>query len=1086
MNGKRQSFVAVLLLGACLALRADVRATSSTVVISQVYGGGGNSGATYTNDFVELFNRGAVPVDLSGWSVQYASATGTTWQRTDLAGTVQPGQYYLVQESAGTAGTVSLPTPDAIGTIAMSATAGKVALVSSATSLSGACPTGAWVDLVGYGAANCSEAAAAAALTNATADLRKATGCTDTDSNASDFAPGAPSPRNGASPLSPCSSGDAAPAVQSTSPASGAVNVAPASSISVTFTEPVFVAGGWYSIDCTVTGNHLASESGGPQTFTLDPSADFSQGETCTVTVFAAAVTDQDGNPDHPVADDSFSFTTVAPVAPSARIHDIQGAAHISPLNGSAVSNVPGIVTAKASNGFYLQDPNPDGDDATSEGIFVFTSSAPSAVTVGDDVRVSGGVSEFRPGGAAANLTTTEIVTPTVVVISSGNALPPPIVIGNGGRVPPNTVIEDDATGDVETSGVFDPASDGIDFYESLEGMRVQINDAVAVGPTNAFGETPVVGDNGVNASLRTGRGGVIIQPTDFNPERIIVDDGLTAMPSVNVADRFPGPLVGVMSYDFGNFMVEVTSSPSAVSGGLAQQVLAPAGAGQLAVATFNVENLDPSDPPAKFSQLAHLITDNLGSPDLLALEEMQDDNGAVDDAVVSASTTFATLISAIQAAGGPTYTYREIDPVNDQDGGEPGGNIRQGFLFRTDRGLAFIDRPGGDSVTPTTVVSGELGPELSASPGRIQPGDPAFTSSRKPLAGEFTFSGRHLFVIANHFNAKLGDDPLFGRFQPPTRSSEPQRHQQAEIVRTFVRGILDLDADARVVVLGDFNDFEFSDTITILKSAPLHDLIETLPPSERYSYVFEGNSQTLDHVLVSDALFAQPFTHDVVHVNSEFTVQASDHDPQVARILFATPTPTATSTPTATVTPTVTATPTPTSTPSPTATGTPTSTSTATPTSTSTPTATSTSTVTPTPTSTPRPTATWTPTATRTVTPTATPRLPSLSIADAAITEGNSGARDMALAVTLSSASSRPVVVLYATADGTASAPSDYAPAAGVLVFAPGQRGKTIHVAVKGDRRREANETIRVRLLLPLNATLARAEAIGTILNDD
>ena len=154
-----------------------------------------------------------------------------------------------------------------------------------------------------------------------------------------------------------------------------------------------------------------------------------------------------------------------------------------------------GIVTARSSNGFWMQDPNADADVATSEGIFVFTSSAPAAV-VGDSVRVSGRVQEFRPGSATnGNLTTTELSSPTVTVLSTGNPLPAPVVIGNGGRIPPDTVIEDDASGSVETSGVFDPAQDGLDFYESLEGMRVQLNDAVAVGPTDVgFGETPVIG----------------------------------------------------------------------------------------------------------------------------------------------------------------------------------------------------------------------------------------------------------------------------------------------------------------------------------------------------------------------------------------------------------------------------------------------------------------------------------------------------------------------------------------------------------------------------------------------------------------
>src|SRR5262249_7162004 len=140
-------------------------------------------------------------------------------------------------------------------------------------------------------------------------------------------------------------------------------------------------------------------------------------------------------------------------------IHDIQGAAHISPHAGE-IHSTDGIVTAVSTNGFWMQDPTPDADVATSEGIFVFTSSAPAAA-VGDAVHVNARVQEFRPGGTDptnGNLTTTELASPTVTVVSSGDPLPAPVVVGAGGRTPPNQVFEDDATGNVETSGVFDPA----------------------------------------------------------------------------------------------------------------------------------------------------------------------------------------------------------------------------------------------------------------------------------------------------------------------------------------------------------------------------------------------------------------------------------------------------------------------------------------------------------------------------------------------------------------------------------------------------------------------------------------------------
>ncbi|MEY3761394.1 MAG: hypothetical protein RIR39_2885 [Pseudomonadota bacterium] len=190
---------------AALNFAPVVHAVSTDVVISQVYGGGGNSGATYKNDFIELFNRGTAPVNLNTMSVQYASSTGSTWQKTHLTGTLQPGQYYLVQEAAGTGGTVNLPTADKIGTIPMSGATGKVALVSNQTALTGTCPTAGVVDFIGFGAANCQETSSAPVLTNTTADLRASNGCTDTDNNSADFANGAPAPRNAASPLNACS-----------------------------------------------------------------------------------------------------------------------------------------------------------------------------------------------------------------------------------------------------------------------------------------------------------------------------------------------------------------------------------------------------------------------------------------------------------------------------------------------------------------------------------------------------------------------------------------------------------------------------------------------------------------------------------------------------------------------------------------------------------------------------------------------------------------------------------------------------------------------------------------------------------------
>jgi predicted extracellular nuclease len=590
-----------------------------------------------------------------------------------------------------------------------------------------------------------------------------------------------------------------------------------------------------------------------------------------------------------------------ADVDPSTRIHDIQGVAHISPLVGEEVSRVPGIVTALRDNGFYLQEPNPDDNDATSEGIFVFTDSEPT-VSIGDSLLVDATVSEFRPGGDEddnGNLSTTQLVDSNITVLSSDNPLPNSTIIGRDGRIPPTETIYDDADGDnVEnTDNAFNPEENGLDFYESLEGMLVQVNDTVVVGPTNNFGEIYVLADNGADATGRTPRDGIIISPDDFNPERIQVDDedvGILSpesSPEVNVSDRL-GTVTGVIDYSFGNYELLYTEPLSVTPGELEPETTKLTGTEkQLAIASYNVENLDPGDTE-NIDIIAAQIANNLNSPDIIALQEIQDNTGSVDDGVVDASESYTALIDAIVAAGGPTYEFRDISPVDGEDGGQPGGNIRVGYLFNRDR-VDFVDRtePEVDlSTTSTTVTETDSGVELSLSPGRIDPNNPAFEDSRKPLVGEFIFNDEQVFVINNHFTSKGGSDPLFGRFQPPENGGEEQRAAQAQVVNDFVDDILAVDPNANIVVLGDLNEFQFFEPLQILEGdvngqdPVLTNLTNTLPENQRYSYIFQGNSQALDHILVSDNLF-KGAKYDAVHVNSEFADQVSDHDPLVAQL---------------------------------------------------------------------------------------------------------------------------------------------------------------------------------------------------------
>ncbi|KUJ68856.1 endonuclease/exonuclease/phosphatase [Streptomyces albus subsp. albus] len=570
------------------------------------------------------------------------------------------------------------------------------------------------------------------------------------------------------------------------------------------------------------------------------------------------------------------------------RIHDIQGSTRISPLAGKQVADVPGTVTAVrtfgSARGFWFQDPHPDRSPATSEGVFVYTGSTTPAVAVGDAVTVSGTVTEYYPGGADAGLqSVTEITKASWTVQSSGNPLPAAFTL-NPSTVP-NRYAPDADGGSIEDLELR-PRGYALDRYESLEGMTVAVQDAPVTGATNTHKELWVTAEPD---HKRTERGGALYDSyRDPNPGRVKVTSLLPfaqhPFPVANVGDELSGTTAGPLDYDnFGGYGIQATELGELADHHLARETTREQGANELAVATYNVENLSPKTPQAKFDRLAGALVDNLASPDIVALEEVQDDNGPTNDKVVTAGATLKKLTDAIAAAGGPAYQWRQIDPVDDQDGGQPGGNIRVAFLYNPER-VSFTDIPGGDATTPVRVVPQAGKATLSASPGRIDPANPAWENSRKPLVGQFSFQGRPVFVVANHFNSKGGDQGLDSRFQQPARSSEKQRGEQAKAVNSFVKELLAADPKADVVVAGDLNDYQFSPALSALTDGGvLTDLVNRLPREERYGYVYNGNSQVLDHVLTSRHL--RRVDYDIVHINAEFADQASDHDPQVVRI---------------------------------------------------------------------------------------------------------------------------------------------------------------------------------------------------------
>lgn len=592
----------------------------------------------------------------------------------------------------------------------------------------------------------------------------------------------------------------------------------------------------------------------------------------------------------------NLTVTFLNPAPPPPRIRAVQGSTHKSPLEATTVNNVPGIVTALRTDGFYMQDPTNDGDVRTSEGILVYTGGAPpGTIAVGDSVHVTGTVVEFR--GATENLTLTEISNPGLVIVEQ--ALPSmtisPIVLGTGGRIPPANIITDDAgAGDAENAAtVFDPASDGLDFYESLEGMMVQVNNAVVVQPYD--GNTiAVVGDNGTNATGRTLRGGLAISAGDDNPERIYLVRNSTAFPTPGnrkVGDAYPGTIVGVMDYTFAQYRLRYTQAlPAVVNSTLTQEITSLTNDGsRLTVATYNARNMTPTSShiPAFSAQ----IVNNLRSPDIIGLEEIQDNNGTTNNGVVDADLTLNTLIAAIQAAGGPTYQYRQINPTNNAEGGAPGGNIRVALLFNPSR-VQFVDRGTPSPTTPTGVVADvNAKAQLTISPGRVDPSNTAWASTRRPLAGEFIFGGRKVFVIVAHLSSKIGDDPSFGRNQPPVLSTEAKRIQQGTSINTFVSSILAVDPQANVVLVGDMNEHEFRPAMTTIGS--LINLMNDVPLNDRYTYNFEGNSQVLDNILVSNRLKNHYQSEiDIVHLNADFhsNNQVTDHEAVLTRINFTEP----------------------------------------------------------------------------------------------------------------------------------------------------------------------------------------------------
>ncbi|MGG0669633.1 endonuclease [Lederbergia citrisecunda] len=592
----------------------------------------------------------------------------------------------------------------------------------------------------------------------------------------------------------------------------------------------------------------------------------------------------------------TFTYT----ITESLQIHNIQGEGHTSPFEGQTVEGVEGIVTYKyelnGSTYYHIQTPDDkrDGNLNTSEAIVLYSGRDAWNLSVGDLVSVTGKVSEYAIDGYAdrqeTDLKTTQINVRddqggNVQILERDVPLPMPFTI-NEGNLPKEKIAS-------HQFAEFDPAKYAADFWESREAMLVQVGNVKAVAPQE-HGDLVTVLEN---TATETIHGGLLLKEDDQNAERVqfrMEPNGPARDFEVATGDRFKGPITGVVGYSFQNYKIFTSLSgmqQAHLKGeAVPEKTTIVKDEDKLTIASYNLENFSNNTKTTsndKAKKLARAFVQDMQNPDIIGVTEVQDNNGP-DAGDSRANESYERLIQAIVGAGGIQYEYVNIDPVNNEDGGQPNANIRVGFLYNPARVSLTEGNPRGDA---TTAVHYENG-KLTHNPGRIAPNDPAFNSSRKPLAAQFDFQGESVIAIVNHWNSKNGDTPLFGSVQPPVYGSEVQRKQIAQLVYDFISEIKSDNPEANIVSLGDFNDFQFAEPLKIHEGSLMTNMINHVDAADRYSYVFQGNSQVLDHILVSNNL-ADQTAIDILHINADFTDmagRASDHDPVMVQIGFEAP----------------------------------------------------------------------------------------------------------------------------------------------------------------------------------------------------
>ena len=927
-------------LALVLLLSPAVFAAHAQVVVSQVWGSNGTTSA-YNQDYVELFNRGSSPASLNGLTVQYASATGTG--NFQLAATLPnvslgAGQHFLVGLAA-TAGGTSLPTPDATGSTNISGSAGKIILANSTSALAcngGSTPcSGAQlaliVDLVGYGTtANYYEGSGPAAAPSATnATFRAANGCTDTNDNSADFSAAAAAPRTTASASTPCSGGGT-PVVSfgSTSAAEGdsgttpffftiSSNIAPSSDLVI----------GYATVDgsATTADNDYVAKSGtatiAAGTTSVTISVDVN-GDTTTEPdeTFSVVVTNAggaiigNGTGTGTITNDDVTITP---------IHDIQGNGSSSPLVGQSVYT-RGIVTGRKSNGFFLQaaDADADADPATSEGVFVFTSGAPPvAASVGNLVQVAATVQEFSPSQDPLQPPLTELGFATVTLLSTGNALP--------SAVPLTATFPD-------PEGAFDQ-------LERVEGMRVSASSLTVVGPTDGTTNEPnATGtSNGVFYATVTGlprpfrtpgiqapdpapSGSIPPIPRwDTAPETMEVDSDAIGGAKLDLAaGAVVTGVVGPMDYGFRRYTILPEATPTVAAAGEAVTAARLPGDDEFTVASYNLERFfDTVNDPAigepvltatafanRLNKASLGIREELRTPDVLGVMEMEN---------LSTLQQLASKINAdAVAASQPDPQYVAYL----QEGNDVGG-IDVGFLVKTADVVAGTPRVEVVDVTQYGKDTTWIDPSTNAA-DLLNDRPPLLLRAIVHYADGRSFPVSVFAVHQRSLNG-ISDETVSGLTTAGDRVRK-KRQAQAEYLAGLVQARESADPAEHLVVLGDFNAFDFNDgyvdPMGVVTGLPTPDDQTVVPndgvdlvnpdllnlhylpdANQRYSYVFDGQAQSLDHILINQALGTDVAAYDLDHarMNADFPEtnrndanspsRLSDHDPAIA--YFAVPT---------------------------------------------------------------------------------------------------------------------------------------------------------------------------------------------------